>query len=176
MLKETYFLLFTPPPPLCTPSSIDLITSVSSLGLRFAASKEAINNNAFINTNGLEIIFYTHSDGLHLCLQGRSACTNQTVKWMNKLNNFLNKRNRTFFFFFSFQSVLFKWMFDSNDSESLIQIKTKTIDQWFEKNFWLILLRFDKWNVWLTLLKVDKKRTICNLSAAERCSLRLAFA
>ena len=78
MLKETYFLLFTPPLLLCTPSSIDLITSVSSLGLRFA--EEAIHNNAFINTNGLEIIFYTHSDGLHLCLQARSACTNQTVK------------------------------------------------------------------------------------------------
>ena len=80
MLKETYFLLFTPPTPLCTPSSIDLITSVSSLGLKFAASEEAINNNAFINTNGLETMFYTHSDGLHLCLQARSTCTNQTVK------------------------------------------------------------------------------------------------
>ena len=121
MLKETYFLLFTPPPPLCTPSSIDLITSVSSLGLRFAASKEAINNNAFINTNGLEIIFYTHSDGLHLCLQGRSACTNQTVKWMNKLNNFLNKRNRTFFFFFFFKA------FCSN--ECSIQM---TLNLWFK--------------------------------------------
>ena len=29
---------------------------------------------------------------------------------------------------------------------------------WSEKTFWLILLKFDKWNVCLTLLKVDKKR------------------
>ena len=42
MVKKTYFLLLTPTPPLCTPSSIDLITSASSLGLRFAASEEAI--------------------------------------------------------------------------------------------------------------------------------------
>ena len=42
MLKETYFLLLSPPPPPCAPSSIDLIASVSSLGVRFSASEEAI--------------------------------------------------------------------------------------------------------------------------------------
>ena len=42
MLKETYFLLLSPPLPPCAPSSIDLIASVSSLGVRFSASEEAI--------------------------------------------------------------------------------------------------------------------------------------
>ena len=36
-VKMSYFLLLTPPPPLCTPSSI-----ASSLGLRFATSEETI--------------------------------------------------------------------------------------------------------------------------------------
>ena len=40
--KKTYFLLLTTLPPLCTPSSIDLINLASSLGLRFTASEEAI--------------------------------------------------------------------------------------------------------------------------------------
>ena len=42
MLKKTYFHLITPPPLLCTPSSIDLLTSVSSHGFRFAASEQTI--------------------------------------------------------------------------------------------------------------------------------------
>ena len=41
-VKMSYFLLLTPPPPLCTPSSIDLIISASSLGLRFATSEETV--------------------------------------------------------------------------------------------------------------------------------------
>ena len=41
-VKMSYFLLLTPPPPLCTPSSIDLINLASSLGLRFAVCEEAI--------------------------------------------------------------------------------------------------------------------------------------
>ena len=60
------------------------------------------NNNAFINTDGLEIIFYRHSDGSHLCLQACSTCTNQTVKWVNKF--FWMKEIELYFFFKIFYS------------------------------------------------------------------------
>ena len=51
------------------------------------------------------------------------------------------------------------------------------IDQWSEKKFWFMLLKFEKWNVWFTLLKIDKKKKQLQPSeaAAERSSLRLAF-
>ena len=41
-VKTSHFLLLTPPPPLCTPSLLDLVITASSLGLRFAASEETI--------------------------------------------------------------------------------------------------------------------------------------
>ena len=47
-------------------------------------------------------------------LTSLSTCTNQTVKWMNKF--FWMKEIELFFFF---QNVLFRWMFDSNDSVPL---------------------------------------------------------
>ena len=73
------------------------------------------NSNAFINiikTNGLEIILYRHSDGSHLCLQARSICRNQTVKWMNKF--FWMKEIELYYYYYYFKAL------DSN--ECLIQI------------------------------------------------------
>ena len=73
------------------------------------------NNNAFINTNGLEIIFYRHSDGLHLWRQARSTLHAQ-IKMSDEWTKFFEWKKSNFV---SVQNVLFKLIFDSNDSVPL---------------------------------------------------------
>ena len=114
MLKKTCFVLLTPL--LSFNSTLYSFNRFDKFGLFYGIEVCCLwrgSNDAFMNTDGLEIIFYRHSNGSYLCLQARSTLHKSNCQ-MNE-HIFLIERNRTFFF----QHVLFKWMFDSNDSFSL---------------------------------------------------------
>ena len=83
------------------------------------------NNNAFINTDGLEIIFYRHSDGSHLCLQACSTWTNQTVKWWT---NFFEWKKLNFIFF-SKCSIQMNVPFHCNLSAENIKVRNIFLSQ-----------------------------------------------